>query len=177
MIKSNDEIFQERVDELLLMEKRIERKTTQLTEYNDNLQAKIANTINRIDNASNSFEQTANHKLDRLEKLSDTTNGAAVKLAKYSENSMLIFTIFMVIAGLFAIGATWRLNYLLRQINIAKDMLAQLDLKLSRTPAVIKWGGDDYIRIAPNSDLNFSKYKPHHGPQEGTYARVWCSKR
>lgn len=171
MSKTNDEIFEERVDELVLMEKKISRKVEELTKYNTDMQNKIAAATNKIFESAHSFEAGYN---DRLSKIQETV------AYSYSEVKLIwrSFTIVALIFGVIIIGAGWRLNYLLRQINIAKDMLAQLDFKLSNTPDVIKWLGSDYIRIAPGSEWDFNKYKSVSEPKRrGTYARVWYSKR
>lgn len=178
MSKNNNEsLFQEQVDELLLMEKRIARQAEALTEYNDKLQKNIVGTINNVDLAVNRFESKVEHKLERLQKLNDITRGGAMNLAKHSKQWMVIFFGFAVIMAILTGLASWKLHKLLVQIALGENMLKELDVKLSKTPEIVKYGGRDYIKIIKYSEVEFNEAKTKAEKEKwGSYAAVWYPK-
>jgi hypothetical protein len=178
MAKNNDHPLQEQIDELLLMEKRIERKAEQLTEYNDQLQKRVDSTINNVDLAVNKFETRVEHKLERLQKLNAITYDGAINLAKHSKRWMVIFFGFAVIIAMLAGIASWKLHGLLMQLAIGENMLKELDVKLSQTPEIIKYRGRDYIKIIPFSETKFNEAKTKGKKNKwGNYAAVWYPSR
>jgi hypothetical protein len=172
--KSGSDLFQERVDELLLMEKRIEKKIQQLTQYNDKVQQEIYDSSEKIDSSTKHFDIIASHKLERLEKFQEIAHNSTKELAEYNKGVVAIITGLVIAAVLFIGGATWRLQYLLRQVDLAKAELEGLNVKLSQTPEVIRYGSRDYIRIIPFLVVDFNKSKNSaEKTKYGSYAAVW----
>lgn len=175
---TNNNPLQESIDELLLMEKRIERKADELTEYNNKLHKRIDSTINNVDLAINRFEATVNNKIDRLQKLNNITHGGAISLAKHSKQWMVIFFSFAVIIAILTGIASWKLHSLLMQIAIGQNMLKELDVKLSKTPEIVKYAGRDYIKIIKYSEVEFNEAKTKAEKEKwGSYAEVWYPER
>lgn len=178
MTNNNHDTLQESIDELLLMEKRIERKTEELTEYNNKLHKRIDSAINNVDVAVNRFEAKVQHKLERMEKLNDITHGGAINLAKHSKQWMVIFFGFAVFIAILTGIASWKLHGLLMQIAIGQNMLKELDAKLSKTPEVVKYAGRDYIKIIKYSEVEFNEAKTKAEKEKwGSYAAVWYPQR
>lgn len=179
MAKNNDDVFQERVDELLLMERRIDQRTRQLTEYNDNLQKKVNAATEKIDGSANIFDVRASDKIDRLIKFQDVALKSTKELAKYNKQTMLVFMVMTITVGVMFVWAILRLGYLNGEIDVAKTKLAELDLKLSQTPIIEERYGKYYVKLVPNSEMRLceelaTKWKK---AKFGTYAEMWQGKR
>jgi len=174
---NNNNALQESIDELLLMEKRIERKADELTEYNNKLQKKVELSISNIDIAINKFEQKVEHKIIRLHKLTDIAHDGALSLAQHSKRWMVIFFSFAVIMAILTGIASWKLHGLLMQIAVGNNMLKELDVKLSQTPEVVRYVGQDYIKIIKYSEVEFNEAKTKAEKEKwGSYAKVWYPK-
>ena len=178
MTNNNHKALQEGIDELLIMEKRIERKTEELTEYNNKLHKRIDSTINNIDIAVSKFEQKVEHKILRLHNLTDIAHNGAISLAKHSKRWMVIFFGFVAIMAILTGIASWKLHGLLMQIAIGQNMLKELDVKLSKTPEIVRYAGRDYIKIIKYSEVDFNEAKTKAEKEKwGSYAAVWYPKR
>ncbi len=92
-------------------------------------------------------------------------------VASSSRNSRVIMAILTGIAS-------WKLHGLLMQIAIGKNMLKELDVKLSKTPKVVRYAGRDYIKIIKYSEVDFNEAKTKAEKEKwGSYAAVWYPKR
>lgn len=162
-MRKTDDVFQERLDELLTIEQKMELRTQEF-------QQKASDALGRL----NALEEKISNDLVALKEISNTTNQHTQKLAKINRNSIFGFIAILAIVGVILGGAYLWFGYIQWQINVASLKLYNLDLKLSSTPEIIKYHGDDYIRIIPHTASSFNN---RNGEYTGDYAKVWYDKR
>ena len=164
MEQNDEQFFQDRVDELLVLEKRAGQRAQQLVECNEKLQKRVTESLKIIDTVVNNFGGKIDYELDKLQQLNDF----AYRNAKRS-----ILVVAIIAAILMVSGTLWQLKYLFQQIDIAK---AELDIKLNQTTAIIEHKGKYYIKIVPGTKI---KLREGSGKQArfSSYAEILKVKR
>lgn len=160
--KVDDPVFQERLDELLLIEHKMDLRTQEF-------QKKASDSLARL----NDLEKKICNDIFTLKEISNTTNQHTQILAKFNRKIIFGFIAIVVIVVLMIGGAYLWFGYIQWQIKIASLKLEVLDLKLSSTPAIERFNGADYIRIIPHTVTPFER----DGEPIGVYGKVWYAKR
>ena len=164
-ISRNDELFQERIDELLLIEERAERRAEDLLKNHALCQAQ-----------TQVFTKEVVQKIAALD-------GALVKISeaclrfgeyvhaceRYRDRTTQLFLGVLVLSLLILTGTLAWSYFINEQLAGAKEELASLQVELRGTPVVKTSEGKDYIRVKPNSAVTFGRGKKKLA---GTYAEI-----
>ena len=155
-------IFQERLDELLLIENKMDLRTKEFQEKSKDSLARL-----------NELEKKICNDISMLREMNDTTHQRTRILAELNKKIIYGFVALVVITAVTFGGAYFWFGYIKWQIKIASLKLDVLDLKLNSTPKIIRYHGDDYVRVIPDTESQFES----QGKYSGHYAKVWHDKR
>lgn len=161
MIKKNyEELFQDRVDELLLLEQRADRRAEKFIDITSDYQEKYQKALDDIDAS-----------LTKINTASDQVRNYADYSAKHALRTVKLFLGTVIFCVLFIAGTLWWSNHIMKVIAQDKAYLAELDTKLKHTPVIMPFKGKDYVRVVPNSELSFTRSDGNKVP--GRYSQVW----
>jgi predicted DNA repair protein MutK len=169
MTKGSEEIFQERLDELLLMEHKAELRIQQLTKHNETFQNDTNKVLARLDGVI----RTVSNDIHTLGEVNDIANERMQALARYTKKIIITFVVALLIIVLVGGWTAMRLKYLNYEIKLAEAKLKLLDLELKVTPVIVKYNGEDYVRVHPNTETRLAR----GGKPVGVYAKAWHDKR
>lgn len=165
----NDEILQERLDELLMVEQKAQDRAKKLTEYGQYFQEQAKRTLERLDGV---VCMTSN-ELGRLKDMNRELEKQRQAISTLKKKTIVLCMMAIILIGLICCGAYAWLGYLQKQIELASLKLEMLDLKLSSTPVVVKFNGDNYVRIIQDTVTTLGRgEKPI-----GVYAKAWHEQR
>lgn len=162
-----DALIQERVDELLLIEQRSQRRADQFLELNKEYQEKHQTTYEQLSNKTDEIYSS-------LQKINEASEKVAqyVDLCKKQATRSTAVLLYAVIAAAFIIGGTiWWSHHVNANLADAKDELSSLNTKLAHTPVIARFQGKDYVRVIPDSETGFVHDDGSNAP--GRYAQVW----
>jgi hypothetical protein len=161
--RTTEEVFQERLDELLLIEHKIDLRAQEFQEKSKDSLARL-----------NELEKKICNDISMLREMNDTTHHRTRILAELNKKIIYGFIALIVITVLTVGGTYFWFGYIKWQIKIASLKLDVLDLKLNTTPKIIRYHGDDYVRIISHTESSFND---GNGEYTGDYAKVWHDKR
>jgi len=148
-MENYEQIFQERVDELFLMEQRADRRAEKLLELVKSHEASITEI---------------NATSDSIQKHLTLCRVANMRATYLFRSAALIFVI--VIAG-----TVWWSRHLDTSLADSRAELASIDTKLKHTPVILKYRGKDFVRVTPDTERGFTREEG--GEAYGRYAQVW----
>jgi len=166
MDKNPDELFQERVDELLLIEQRADRRAGKFIELVNAYQEKSQGMLDDLLCRANDVNET----LIKINRASDSVDEYVTLCAKHVTHTTKLFLGTVVLVILIVTGTLWWSHYIDSSLADAKSELANLNTKLKHTPVFLHFYGKEYVRVIPKSETSFSK-----GDEEvpGRYSRIW----
>lgn len=167
------EFFKDRIDELYLLEGRIEKQAEALSVVSKNCisanEAQLNNWLLRMDNAvedAHDISQAAK-KID--EHISFCEKHLKLALGMFFGSLILVVCIW--------VGTYYWYKHVSEQVKEARLELAQADAKLSNKPLFLPAGNsiegskNDYVRVVPNTETTMTHADGDDYP--GVYAKVW----
>ena len=151
MTKNYEELFQDRVDELLLLEQRADRRKVL-----DDLLGKVGDIDTRF---------------AKMNAASDQVRDYVVQSAQHALRTAKLFLGTVIACALFVAGTLWWFHHIMNKLTPNKADLTALDIKLKHTPVIVNFKGKDYVRIIPNSETGFTRNDGSAVP--GKYSEVW----
>lgn len=179
-MEKHEQIFQDRVDELLVLEKRAEQRAQAIVACGEALRQQVSEATSRVNNNIHNVEQVANDfnyrvetKLEKLQKTTESAINDTKELILYNKKAITTFVVLAAASLLVIFGTTWRFKYLCGQIDDAKDELEGLQVQLNCKPEIVKYGSRYYVRIKKYSDVEFTKGGEPQKKEFGSFAEIW----
>ncbi len=164
-LKTLDEMLQERIDELLLIEERAERRAEDLLVHHQAAQAEgkvwqqdVVQKIATLDNAMANIHEASLRFGDYVQ-----------ACGRYRDRTITLFLGTLVLSLLILVGSLGWSYYVNEQLADTKEELASLQVKLKGTPVIKNSEGKDYIRIKPDSEVHLGQGKKK---LPGIYAEI-----
>jgi hypothetical protein len=162
-----DEVFQERVDELLLLEQRADRRAekflTLSKEYQESNQTVLLGLIDKAEQVKEC--------LSKINTASEQVSASVASSEKHAHRTVKLFLSTLVICLLMIASTLWWSRHIQDALEQDKIDLAALDVKLHHTPVIVPFKGKEYVRIVPDSEMTFTHKDGKAVP--GLYAEVW----
>ena len=167
MTKDYEKPFQERVDELLLLEQRADRRAEKFLELTNDYQEKSQGALNGLLGKVGGIDES----LAKIKAASDSINKYVTLCDKHAIRTLRLF-MFTVIAAVFIVfGTLWWSHHINSDLVDAKAELASLNVKLQHTPQILHFHDKDYVRVVEDSETSFRRHDGSEVP--GRYAEVW----
>ena len=167
MTKDYDQRFQERVDELLLLEQRVDRRAEKFIELTNDYQEKnqkaLSDLLGKVGGIGDSLE--------KINAASDQVRDYVTQSERHALRTTKLFLGTVIVSALIVAGTLWWSHHIITELAQDKADLTSLDTKLKHTPVIVHFPGKDYVRVRENSEISFT----HHDGSEvpGKYAEVW----
>jgi hypothetical protein len=166
MTKNNAALFQERVDELLLLEQRIDRRASTfidiINEHTQNSQHAVSDLLDKVTHIDES--------LMHMNAASDQIRDYALQSKHHAHRTVTLFLGTVVTSLLIVAGTVWWSHHVVKSLARDRENLATLEYTLTHTPVIKEVDGKDYVRIRPGSETSVG-----HDDRalSGRYAEVW----
>jgi len=167
MTKEYDQLFQERVDELLLLEQRIERRAEKFLELTSDYQEKSQSAVKELVGKVEGVDES----LKKINAASENVESYMTQCAKQALRTSQLFLGTVIVAALIIGGTLWWSHHINSDLADAKAELASLNTKLKHKPVITHFHGKDYVRVVPDSETSFTRGDDSEVP--GRYAEVW----
>ena len=167
MKKNDEERFQERVDELLFLEHKVEGHIERLAEMNAHYK-KVYEAVTQ------DLTQKMSGVNESFKKINDASDNIADYMRHCDHHAKYTRNIFIgtLLGSIIVIAATLGWSYDLKT-HLAADIKAFKDLEyiLKNEPDLKRYQGKDYVRLA---EAKLTAIEDEHGePIPGDYAQVW----
>jgi len=167
MEKDDKQLFQERVDELLLLEQRADRRAKKFIELTKAYQKESQKALNDLLDKVGGIDKS----LRKMNAASDSINESVAQSTEHAKRSTWLFFIAVIAAVLIIASTLWWSHHIKSGLVDARAELASLNTKLKYKPDFIHFHGRDYVRVVPDSKTIFTRKDGSEEP--GTYFRVW----
>lgn len=171
MTQNYDERFQERVDELLFLENKVEEHIKNLVNMNEHYR-KVYEAVTK----------DISQKMIGVNESFKKINEASEKIADYMENcekhANRTRKVFMTTLGscVLAIALTlWWSHHVKANLADAEKEVSYLSGLLKQVPVLTKVDGKPYVRIVPGTEID-DLQEQDGSPIEGLYAEEWHKK-
>jgi len=166
MSKNYEELFQDRVDELLLLEQRADRRAEQFVEITQDCQKKSQKAFTDLLDKTSNIDSS----LAKITAASDQVRDYVAQSAQHALRTTHLFLGTVIACVLLIVGTFWWTHRIINGVAQDKVDLAALDTKLKHTPVIMHFRGKDYVRVVPDSETGFTR-----GGDEvlGRYSEVW----
>lgn len=167
MTQNYDERFQERVDELLFLENKVEEHIKRLADMNEHYREVYEAVTKDISQKMIGVNESFKKINEASEKISDymTHCDQHAKVTRNIFISALVGCVLVIATTLW-----WSHNF---KENLAEDIKEFKDLEfiLKNQPVLKRVDGKDYVRLAEAKTTTL--YDDNGYPLEGYYAEVW----
>ena len=167
------EFFKDRIDELYLLEGRIEKQAEALSVVSKKCisanEAQLNNWLLRMDNATEDIKD--------ISQAAKKIDGHISFCAKHVKLALGLFFGSLVLSACIWAGTYFWYKHVSQQVMEARLELVQADAKLSNKPLFLPVGNSmsgsqgDYVRVVPNTEATMSHANGELYP--GVYAEVW----
>ena len=173
-----EEKFQERVEEMYILAKRLDERAEDLKSaskqsYADNekkVETLVVPLIDKITEAS--------EVLVKLDGAATTVNGYVNTFATHLDRRNLISIILMGLCGFIIMGTIFWVKHAHNLVHEANLQVAQANATLGHKPLFLPAaaglsgnGDDDYVRVIPDSEATMKHKNGKDYP--GVYAKIW----
>ena len=145
MEKDDKQLFQERVDELLLLEQRADRRAKKFVElakeHQQKSQAALEDLLGKVGGIGDS--------LRKMNAASDSITQSVIQSTEHAKRSTWTFFIALIVSALLIAGALWWSRHIRNGLIDARAELLSLNVKLKHKPVFIHFHGRDYVRVMP----------------------------
>ena len=169
MTNDYEQRFQERVDELLLLEQRVDRRAEKFIEITNHYQEKSQGALDDLLAKVGGIDES----LAKMNAASDRVNAYVTHSATHATRTAKLFLGTVMACALIVAGTLWWSHHITSNLANAKAELASLNIKLQHKPIVIHDSGKDYIRIEPNTVVNLTD---NDSQFKGTFAAIKYAK-
>ena len=163
----NEGRINERLDELLLIEERAERRSESLVELIKGLEEdrkkvvlELTEKMELVDHSLKnigSCSKIIENKIQSAEKVY-TNSIKAIKIVLWSLIAILLLLSFVV-------------DHEVKKFNMPREEFNRINSKLQRTATFGDFNGRQLVRVRPNSEARFTG--DDNQPMPGVYAEVW----
>lgn len=167
MTQNYDERFQERVDELLFLENKVEEHIKSLANMNEHYR-KVYEAVTK--DISQKM-MGVNESLKKINEGSEKISDYMAHCEKHAEHTRSIFMATVLACVIVIAGTFWWSYHINDNLADAKAELERLENKLKHTPDMESFKGKDYVRVVPDSETSFTDQYRDSIP--GRYAEVW----
>ena len=167
MKKKGDEWFQDRIDELLLLEQRADRRAERFVEITSDYQEKSQKAIDDLLNKVCGIDAS----LVKINVVSNQVGDYVAYSEKHALGTAKLFLVTVVACAMIVAVILWWSHHIITGLAQDKVDLAALNVKLKHTPVIVHFKGRDYVRVIPDSDTGFTRGDGRAIP--GHYANVW----
>ena len=167
MTKKTDQLFQERVDELLLLEQRVDRRAEKFIELTNDYQKKSQGALNDLLSQVGGIDES----LARMNAASDEVRDYVAQSERHALRTAQLFLGTVVTSLLIVVGILWWSHHITSALAQDKADLAALDIKLKHKPVIVHFHGKDFVRVVPDSETGFTRKDNSDVP--GRYSQVW----
>lgn len=165
MKKEHNEVFQQRIDELLAMEKKAERRAGKLVQQNEDFQKKMDKTVDRLEKQSSTISLYSHRLKEADDKIEHRVN-LTIKYSIWFIGGYLIISLLFGVSCWF--GAN-KLKNIRSQTNYAKAELNYLESKIKNMPRTVMYNGANMVRIVSGTQQDLLL----EDKDIGTYAQIW----
>jgi len=169
--KNNEALFQERVDELLLLEEQSSRRGEQFIQLVRDHREKSQESL---DDLLMQVRGVSEHLHDRLSDVGAAAQqlNDAIAQNKQSERRAVSLFLRALASVVVTVSSTlWWSHHINGGLAQAKQDLAGLTTTLQHTPKILTIRGQDFVRVVPDSETGFTR--GDGSDVDGRYARVW----
>lgn len=166
-MKNYDELFQDRVDELLLLEQRADRRAEKFIEITNDYQEKNQKALDDLLGKVGGIDAS----LAKMNAASDQVRDYVAQSAQHALRTAKLFLGTVIACALFVVGTLWWSHHIISGLAQDKADLRALDTKLKHTPVIVHFKGKDYVRVVPDAETGFTR--GDGGEVPGRYAEVW----
>ena len=165
MSEEDNQIFQERVDELLFIEQRMEKRLKSFVKMMKEAIAKRDKTLESFSEKINQVEQVGNDI-----SLASNSIQSYMRVCETHDKRSWKILLGSIAFSLLVLGGSliWS-RHIFSNFEEAKVSLSTLESKLEKTPVVEKFEGKYYVRIIPKTGTRLT----NNGKDIGTYFRIW----
>lgn len=167
MTKNYEELFQDRVDELLLLEQRADRRAEKFIEITNDYQEKNQKVLDDLRGHVGGIDAS----LARMNAASDQVRDYVAYSERHALRTAKLFLGTVIACSLFVAGTLLWSHRIISGLAQDKADLRALDIKLKHTPVIVHFKGKDYVRVMPDSETGFTRGDGSEVP--GRYAEVW----
>lgn len=167
MTKNYEELFQDRVDELLLLEQRADRRAEKFIDITNDYQEKNQKALDDLLGKVGGIDAS----LAKMNAASDQVRDYVEQSAQHALRTAKLFLGTVIGCALFVAGTLWWSHHIISGLSQDKADLAALDIKLKHTPVIVHFKGKDYVRVVPDSETSFTR--GDGSEVSGRYAEVW----
>jgi len=165
--KDYDALFQERVDELLLMEQRVEARAEQFTEmtkgYQKKNEAALKNLLGKVGGIDKS--------LLKINAASEVIGWHVAQCSRYADNAKTFVLALVFTSLVIVVGTLWWAHHIRSDLVEARVELASLNIKLKHKPVIVHVGGKDFVRVVPKTETTLSR--GDGSEVSGRYSQAW----
>lgn len=173
-----EEKFQERVEEMYILAKRLDEraedlKSAAIQSYADNekkVETLVAPLIDKITETSEA--------ITKLDGAATTVNGYINTFATHLDRRNLISIILMGLCGVIIVGTIFWVKHANNLVQDANLQVAQANVTLGHKPLFLPAATSlrdnddyDYVRVVPDSEATMKHKNGKEYP--GVYAKVW----
>jgi len=168
MTKESDQLFQDRVDELLMMEQRVELRTEKFTHVAKRYQEKNAEALDDLLGKVSGIDKS----LNQLNAASKSIGDYVAQCARYADNATRFVLSLSLVAVLIVVGTLWWASHVRTGlVQDRADLNRWFNVTLKQKPLFKQVNGKDYVRVVPDSEMKLPLGKGYTVP--GRYAEVW----
>ena len=159
--------WQEYLDELFLLARRVDERSHQLTELAKQQQM----ASEQLTQCSDAHQTWSEHKLSGLSSAVEAAKQHSITAQRYLVRTAWVFVATIWLAVLVVLGSLWWIYHLHASLAETQAQLAALQFKLKHTPTYVPVKDDGtYIRVVPEKVGSLSRQGQDLA---GTYAKVW----
>jgi len=166
MIQKTDQVFQERIDELLLLEQRVDQRGEKFLEITSAYQEKSQKALDDLLGKVGGIDKG----LAKMNAASESVNRYLTLSATHAERATHLFLSVVVAAVLFIAGLLWWSNHVTDDLVDARAELASLNIKLQHKPVIVNVHGKDFVRVVLETETTLTQ---GDSDMPGRYSEVW----
>ena len=153
MTKNTDQLFQERIDELLLLEQRVDRRAEKfiaLTQtYQEKSQSALQNLLGKVGGIDES--------LAKMNAASERVNAYVRLSATHATRTAKLFLGTVLASVCIIAGTLWWSHHVTNHVKKDRAAFERLFYKtLKHKPLIKIFKGKEYVRVVPNSEKSFT---------------------
>lgn len=168
MTKNTEQLFQERVDELLVLEQRVERRAEKFIELTTAYQERSQGTLDDLLGKVGGIDES----LAKINAASDSVNAYVTLSATHALRTATLFLGTVVATVLIVAGTLWWSHYITRDLAAARAELTSLNVRLKHKPVILHFHGKAFVRVVPKTETSFTRNNDSDVPGYGTCVKL-----
>ncbi len=159
--------WQQYLDELFLLARRLDDRSYQLTELAH--QQQVAGE--QLKQSYDVHQAWSTQKLSDLSSSVEAAKQYAMRAHQYMMRAAWVFVVAIFLGALMVWGGLWWMGHVRHELADTQTQLVNLHFKLQHTPTYTTVTKDgDYIRIVPDKVGSLTQ---NDQDLSGTYAKIW----